>query len=183
MESWLNVTQGKVNLAIPRAHDKKYKILWLIGWLFIGCFILHEKSLLTWYQWMGLLTNIKPCFENETALKFADFCHCCLAIMSVHMYAYHYPLFESEMKTGWWTIRKYIALAVGWTQRIAVNYIDYSYNDAMVIIAYGDINYVVFNNWFTTIFVVAIITSYLCFAGIILWHCIVLYYIASYLLY
>ena len=72
---------------------------------------------------------------------FAGFCHHCLAIMSVHMYVYHYPLLESEMKTCLWTITlsiKYIVLAVKWTQRTAVNYVDYSSNDNWYIAGYGD---------------------------------------------
>ena len=50
---------------------------------------------------MGLLTNIKH-VTKETDPKvgyFVGFCHY-LAIMSAHMHAYHYPLFESGMKTG-----------------------------------------------------------------------------------
>ena len=40
---------------------------------------------------------------KETDLNvgcFAGFCHHHLTAMSVHMHAYHYPLFESGTKTG-----------------------------------------------------------------------------------
>ena len=39
--------------------------------------------------------------------SFAGFCHHCLATTSVHIHAYHYPLLESGMKTGLWTIPLY----------------------------------------------------------------------------
>ena len=36
---------------------------------------------------------------------FADlFCHHCLATMSVYIQVYHYPLFESGMERGLWTM-------------------------------------------------------------------------------
>ena len=51
---------------------------------------------------MALLTNITHVIK-ETGPKvgcFALFCHYCLVTMSVHTHTYHYPLFESGMKTG-----------------------------------------------------------------------------------
>ena len=63
----------------------------------------------------GLLTNIRTCYKEMGAKVswFAGFCHHNVATMSVHIHAYHCPLFESVMKIGLWTIvlsRKDIAL-------------------------------------------------------------------------
>ena len=41
---------------------------------------------------------------NQKISYFAGFCHHRLTTMSVHMHVYHYPLIESETKTGLRTI-------------------------------------------------------------------------------
>ena len=58
------------------------------------------------YWWIGLLFNIETCIKEAGPIVgcFAGFCHHCLTTMSAHTYAYHYPLFESGMKTGFGTI-------------------------------------------------------------------------------
>ena len=94
------------------------------------------------YRWTGLLN--KEHETKETGLKvgcFAGFCHHCLAITSAHMYAYHYSLFESDMKTGLWTIalcRKDIKLAISVNTKTNSK-ADYSYNGIWCATGYGSL--------------------------------------------
>ena len=55
---------------------------------------------------MGLLFNVETCYKRNRHKNwlFAGFYHHCLMTMSVHMHAYHYPLFESGTKTSYRTI-------------------------------------------------------------------------------
>ena len=50
---------------------------------------------------MAILTNKNVTKEKGPKVGgFAGFCHHRLATTSAHTYVYHYPLFESGMKSG-----------------------------------------------------------------------------------
>ena len=53
-----------------------------------------------------MLTNIKNYFK-EMSLKvcrFTGFCHHCMSATNPYMHVCRYPLFESGIRTCWWTI-------------------------------------------------------------------------------
>ena len=69
---------------------------------------------------------------KETGPKvgcFAGFCHHCLMTMSAQMHAYHYPLFESGMKTGLRAIALCRKDRVLLSKQNNNSKIDFSYND------------------------------------------------------